>query len=269
VFIATDGDTILDKHFVEEIEGTLAERPDAVAVCGYVKSFKYNWITACREMEYVIGQNIHKVAQSYLHSIFVIPGCAGAFRTSMFRGIVDFDHDTLTEDLDFTYKLHENYLPIVYNQRAISYTQDPATLGAYINQMRRWYGGGWQNLRKHFSITKKPNNSLQLSLNYIEGFLFSLALFAMPFINIRFFEYFFVPYIVTIMLFGTYAAIVRRRFDLFYYAPTYTIIVFVNAYIFIEQFWLEIIIQKTNLVWFQPERRSIGDESAHNLVAKS
>ena len=159
IFIATDGDTVLDPYLVEEIEKSFLENPNAVAVGGYVQSLKHNWLTACREIDYIVGQNLYKVAQANVGALFVIPGCAGAFRTEIFRKHIRFDHDTLTEDLDFTYKLHENYFEIIYNRKAIAYTQDPATLGEYINQMRRWYSGGWQNLKKHYWLLKKPGNS--------------------------------------------------------------------------------------------------------------
>lgn len=258
VFVASDGDTILESHFIELVEKTYLEQPDVVAVCGYVKSLKYNWLTACREMEYVIGQNFFKVAQSYIDAVFVIPGCAGAFKTDVFLSAIKFDHDTLTEDLDFTYKFHELGMRIVYVREVIAYTQDPATLSSYINQMRRWYSGGWQNLRKHVRQLQKPNNVFQISMNYIEGFVFSVTFFISPLINLRFFEYFIIPFFFSILCIGLYAAISRKRWDIFYYAPTYIILVYVNAYIFLEQFWSEIVMQKTHLVWFHPERREIS-----------
>ena len=256
VFFATDGDTILDEKVVEEVEKTFASDPLIVAIGGYVKSLKYNWLTACRELDYIIGQNLHKVAQSYIDAVFVIPGCAGAFRTAVFKEHIKFDHDTLTEDLDFTYKLHKNYFKIHYNKNVIAYTQDPATLPEYINQMRRWYGGGWQNLRKHYMVIGKPNNALQLSLTYIEGLVFSLALFIFPIINIKFFQFFLIPYLIFLVIIGIYASILRKRIDLLLYAPTYLVLVFVNAWVFLEQFWKEIVLRRTNLTWFHPERRS-------------
>ena len=257
IFIATDGDTVLDPLLVESAEKVYQEQPDIVAVCGYVKSLRYNWLTAYRETEYVVGQTLFKVAQAYLDAIFVIPGCSGAFKTKTFREVIRFDHDTLTEDLDFTYKFHELGLRIAYSKEMVAYTQDPDTLSSYVNQMRRWYAGGWQNLRKHFHILKKPNNVFQLSLNYIEGFVFSIAFFAAPLINIRFFEYFFVPFFLYILFVGALAGIVRRRWDLFLYSPTYMILAYVNAYIFLEQFWIEVVLKKDNLTWFQPERREM------------
>jgi cellulose synthase/poly-beta-1,6-N-acetylglucosamine synthase-like glycosyltransferase len=258
IFIATDGDTLLDPKLVQIAEETFDEQKDIVAICGYVKSLKYNWLTACREIEYVIGQTLFKVAQGYLDAIFVIPGCAGAFHTKTFKKVIRFDHDTLTEDLDFTYKFHRLGLRIAYAQGMIAYTQDPDTLSSYINQMRRWYAGGWQNLRKHFHILKKPNNSFQLSVSYIEGFIFSVALFIAPFFNIRFYEYFIVPFLTFVLLLGGLSAIMRKRWDLFFYSPTYFVLVFINAYIFLEQFWFEIVQKRSNLVWFQPKRREIS-----------
>ncbi len=256
IFIATDGDTILDKNFVAEIEKSYNSTNNIVAVGGYVKSLPYNWLTACRELDYIVGQNLHKQAQANVGALFVIPGCAGAFATKLFNYYIKFDHDTLTEDLDFTYKLHKNYFNIGYNKNAIASTQDPATLPQYINQMRRWYCGGWQNLRKHYEVFGKPNNALQLSLTYVEGLVFSLALFMFPIVNIKFFQFFLIPYFIFIISLGLYGAIIRKRIDLLLYSPTYILLVFIHAYLFLEQFWKEIVLRKTNLVWFHPERRA-------------
>ncbi|MCP6756997.1 hypothetical protein NL533_35750, partial [Klebsiella pneumoniae] len=62
-------------------------------------------------------------------------------------------------------------------------TQDPPTLTNYINQMRRWYDGGWQNLLKHYKIAQNPVRALELSLIYIEGLAFSILLFLVPILN--------------------------------------------------------------------------------------
>jgi cellulose synthase/poly-beta-1,6-N-acetylglucosamine synthase-like glycosyltransferase len=54
-----DGDTILDKDFVKYIEPHFEDKK-TVAVAGYVTSIKNNWLTACREIDYTFGQNIHR-----------------------------------------------------------------------------------------------------------------------------------------------------------------------------------------------------------------
>lgn len=155
--------------------------PQVFAVAGYIKSMKRNWITACRELDYLIGQDVHKKAQSYLHAVLVIPGCAAAFRTELFRNVISFDHDTLTEDLDFTYKIHRQNMTIRFDKDAVVYTQDPDTLNDYVNQMRRWIGGGWQNLLKHWDIVLfRPGHTIEISLVYVEGLLFGLLFFILP-----------------------------------------------------------------------------------------
>ena len=118
VLITTDGDTMLDPHFVEHIERDF-EDPKVAAVGGYVRSLKYNWLTACRALDYAVGQNIDKLAQDYIDYLFVIPGSAGAFRTHIFKNELKFDHDVLAEDLDITYKLHRLGYKIKYDRNAV------------------------------------------------------------------------------------------------------------------------------------------------------
>lgn len=254
IFIATDGDTILDSKFVEKIEPHF-KNPKVGAVAGYVKSIKNNWLTACREIDYTIGQDLHKKAQSNMKFLFVIPGCAGAFRTKLFKDLIQFEHDTLTEDLDFTYKMHTAYTDIAFEKKAVVYTQDPFTLYAYVNQIRRWYSGGWQNLKKHLpAVINRPLVALELSLMYTEGLVFSTLLFMMPFVSLSFFIFYLASTLMFILAIGTYSAIKKKRIDLLLYAPLYMILVFVNALIFLEQFASEIIMGRKLDIWFKPER---------------
>jgi biofilm PGA synthesis N-glycosyltransferase PgaC len=255
LFLATDGDTLLDREFVAQAVNHFID-PDVVALGGYVKSLKYNLITACRELDYTVCQDIHKQGQAILGAIFVIPGCAGVFRTSFFKEHITFDHDTITEDLDFTYKIYKMGKKIVYEPNCIVYTQDPPTFGSYVNQLRRWAGGGWQNLRKHHDIIGvRWQHAVELSLMYVEGFAFSLMLFVIPLINLPLFGYFVLSHLAVGLMFGLYAAIKRQRLDLLLCFPLYVFLGYVNAYIFLEQFTKEIVFRQKNMVWFHPERK--------------
>ncbi len=253
IFIATDGDTILDPRYVEYIERDFAD-PQVAAVCGGIRSIRYNWLTALRQMEYSVSQEIHKRAQSYLNFLFVIPGCSGAFRTELFRKYITFDHDTVAEDLDFTFKFHKNNLKIAYDKKAMVYTQDPPTLGSYIAQVRRWYAGGWQNLVKHFWVIESPLAALELTLMYTEGIIFSVILLVTPFINIRYFIYTLVFSLGFTLLSGLYASIESKRPDIFFYSPAYLFLMFVNLWVFIERFVREIFFKERDMSWHQPQR---------------
>jgi len=254
VVVTTDADTLLKSNFVEEIENDF-QNPNVAAVAGTVKSMPYNWITLCRAFEYTIGQYIHKLAQSYMNYIFVMPGAASAFRVDMFRKYITFDHDTITEDLDFTYKLHLKQFKIVYNRQAITYTQDPTNLSDYINQMRRWFGGGWQNVVKHHSIiTTKPIRAFELSILYSEGLIFSILIFLIPLINLWFALLVIIGFFQITLIFAIWAAIKEKRWKLLFVPFPYMILMYVNAYIYLEQFVKEVVFRRKNLVWFKPGR---------------
>jgi len=112
---------------------------------------------------------------------------------------------------------------------------------------------------KHWKkIVGRPAIAFELSLMYFEGLVFSALLFVMPFINPNFFKNFLVGYVVFMAVVGGYAALRRRRWDLFLYSPFYVFIVFVNAWIFLEQFTKEVVLRKKMLVWFKPERKVIA-----------
>jgi cellulose synthase/poly-beta-1,6-N-acetylglucosamine synthase-like glycosyltransferase len=255
IVVMTDADTLLSPNFASEIEREFRQRPDVVAVSGYVRSLPHNWLTLCRAFDYAVGQTIHKVAQNYLNYIFVMPGAASAFRTSIFRKHITFDHDTITEDLDFTYKIHRHNLTISFNPKAISHTQDPATLHDYINQMRRWYGGGWQNLLKHYRIVPLSLiRSLELSLLYGEGVIFSILLFLIPVINVWFGLWLLIGYFGVALPLALWAAVVERRPMLVLAPIPNAFLLYVNAYIYLEQFTKEVMLRKKNLIWFKPER---------------
>ncbi len=268
IMIATDGDTILHEKFAEEIEKDFITTPELSVVAGYVQSTKYNILTAIREIDYTIGQDIYKRAQEYVQFLLVIPGCAGAFRTELFRdGTVQFDHDTLTEDLDFTYKLNAQEKLIKLNYNAIVFTQDPPTIHSYINQMRRWYGGGWQNLKKHFPlIISKPSASLILATTYLEGTVFNFALYFLFFINTRLFLELMLLYCIVGTCMGIYAAARKRRLDLLLVGPLIPLTTLLNAYILMEQLVIEVLLRRKNMTWFHPERKTVVMEG--NNLAK-
>jgi cellulose synthase/poly-beta-1,6-N-acetylglucosamine synthase-like glycosyltransferase len=258
VFASTDGDTLLDKNFAERLEIDF-QNDKVAAVAGYVRSIKSNWITAYRSFEYIIGQQLHKQAQSILSFVFVIPGASGGFRTSVFREFVNFDHDTLTEDLDFTYKLHKNNFKIVYDKKAIVYTQDPDTLSSYIGQVTRWFCGGWQNLKKHFDsdLFDDPRRVLELSLMYCEGLVFTSLLFITPFLNLIYALKSMVLFYFIVAIEVIFAAIIEKRIDILSVLISSPFMIYINSYVFLKTFISEIILGKKNLVWYHPARRAI------------
>lgn len=253
ILVVTDGDTLVSRNFLTEVQKTF-QNSDVSAMAGYVSSQNINWLTTCRALDYLIGQNVHKLAQSHLGFLFVIPGAAGAFRLRHVAKYFHFDHDTVTEDLDLTFKLHRDNLKIVYNTQAVVTTQDPTDLHGYVNQMRRWFGGGWQNLRKHLDIVTTPSRVLELSIMYSEGLIFSLLIFLVPLINLKIAAIGLLISLIYAYIFAVYGSIKLKRTDLLVAPLFYVFIMYVNAYIFIEQFIQQIVLGRKIEFWFKPER---------------
>jgi cellulose synthase/poly-beta-1,6-N-acetylglucosamine synthase-like glycosyltransferase len=222
-----------------------------------VESRKNNWITNVREINYLIGQNVYKRAQSYINALFVLIGCGSAFKTKDFRETVTFDHDNITEDLDFTYKLKLSNKKILLRENAIVYTQDPNNLKSYFKQLYRWHSGGWYCLKKNISILKKPNNALILSLIYLEGLLMGCALLLAPlliFWDIRYFLLFILLTLMITCVSSSYGIFKAKRYNLFFYIPHQYALGLIEQTIFIYTFFKEFIFNKKNLVWYKPDR---------------
>lgn len=261
IVVMTDADTTLHRDFVSRIEADFAQdtTQTMAAVAGYVSSKRYNWITACREIDYIIGQTIFKRAQSIIGYIYVMPGCATAIRTSVLQSL-SFYHDTVTEDLDLTFQIHLKELSIHYDMEAIVYTQDPPNLTSYIRQMKRWYGGGWQNIRKYWSIMlKNPSAGFVLSSIFIDWVIYSAITLLTPILYpVFFFTYLLPAYFFGAFLFALYASIQSGRWDLILYFPFYVVIIFVNAFIIGYEFLREVVFRRRDMLWERADRVSIN-----------
>lgn len=257
IVVMTDADTMLDKNFIKETLKSFRKDKKLVAVSGFVNSKKNNWLTSVREIDYLICQTIYKKAQSKINALFVLVGCGTAFRKKEFLESVSFDHDNITEDLDFTYQLKLAGKRIEFNDKAIIYTQDPNTLKSYFKQIYRWYSGGWTCLRKNIKILRKPNEALILSLIYLEGLILGALFVLSPLliaINFKLFLYLFLTDFILMSGCLVYGAIKFKRYNLFFFIPHHYFIHILNQVIFLYTFVREIILNKKNLVWQRAER---------------
>ena len=256
IFITTDADTSLDKNFVEETIKNFKDKTIS-AVCGFVESDNENWITRVREIDYLIGQTIYKKAQAIINAVIVLAGCASAFRTEDFKETITFEHDNITEDLDFTYKLKLAHKKILFSNKLIVYTQDPNNIKSYLKQIYRWFSGGWTCLKKNIKIVKQANNALILSMIYLEGLIMGGVFILSPFFlffGLRYFLYFFLFEFILTSLCLSYGAIKYKKYYLFFYIPHHYVLRIMGEVIFLLTFVKEIILNKKNLIWHKPRR---------------
>jgi cellulose synthase/poly-beta-1,6-N-acetylglucosamine synthase-like glycosyltransferase len=151
-----DADTEIDKKYFKVIRDCFRNDPTIDIICGRPKSLPHNWLTAHRAVQYWAFHAVHKAAQAKMSAILVVPGCAGIYTVNALRKIV-WSPDTRIGDMDATIQAAKLGMKIVFEPKAIVYTQDPSNLRDYTNQLyRRWNRGLWMNMRKHGLLWKGP-----------------------------------------------------------------------------------------------------------------
>ncbi|HUP63944.1 MAG TPA: glycosyltransferase family 2 protein, partial [Thermoanaerobaculia bacterium] len=139
--------------------------PKVGAIAGNVKVVnRHNIWTRLQALEYIEGLNIVRKAQGFLRTVNVIPGPIGIFRRSVLERVGGYDSDTFAEDFDLTVKVLADGWQIVYEPKAIAFTEAPEVLLDIIKQRYRWSRGILQTLRKQRRLFTKTEGNLTTTL---------------------------------------------------------------------------------------------------------
>lgn len=157
IAVTIDADTLIAPDALARIASWFID-PEVGAVCGNVKvGNRGGWLGLAQSIDYVGGLNIDRRAQATLGCVVTVPGAMGAFRRSAVAAAGGFSGDTLTEDTDLTIALLRARWKIVYDDRAVAWTEVPATLSGLFRQRMRWLRGNLQCAWKHRSgLTDGP-----------------------------------------------------------------------------------------------------------------
>ena len=146
--VCMDGDSRLERGTLRAAMRHFTD-PKIGAVAGNVKVANRATMWArLQALEYIEGLNMARRAQGFLHVVNIIPGPIGIFRRETLSDVGGYDSDTFAEDADLTLKILTAGWQIVYEARAIAYTEAPEALLDLIKQRYRWTRGILQALRK-------------------------------------------------------------------------------------------------------------------------
>ena len=140
------------RHFVD---------PRVGAVAGNVKVVNRRSLwTRLQALEYIEGLNLPRRAQGFMRAVNIVPGPLGVFRRDVLVAVGGYDSDTFAEDADLTLKVLTAGWHIVYEPRAIAWTEAPETLHDLIKQRYRWTRGILQALGKRSSWLASPKGGV-------------------------------------------------------------------------------------------------------------
>jgi len=147
------------RHFVD---------PNVAAVAGNVKvANRDNLWSRLQALEYVEGLNMARRAQGFLRVVNIVPGPIGVFRRDVLLRLGGYDSDTFAEDADLTLKLLTDGWHVVYEERAIAFTEAPETLLELLKQRYRWTRGILQALRKRARWIVAPRHGVAIWLSFV------------------------------------------------------------------------------------------------------
>ena len=149
IVVMVDGDTVFEPGTVHELALRFSD-PAVGAVSGNTKVANRGGVLGrWQHIEYVIGFNLDRRLFDVAECMPTVPGAVGAFRRSALRRVGGVSDDTLAEDTDLTMALCRDGWRVVYEDRAVAWTEAPASLGALWRQRYRWCYGTLQAMWKH------------------------------------------------------------------------------------------------------------------------
>jgi cellulose synthase/poly-beta-1,6-N-acetylglucosamine synthase-like glycosyltransferase len=153
----------------------------------------YSFLTQVQAM-FLDAHFILEHSARYLSGrFFNFNGTAGIWRKECITSAGCWQHDTLTEDLDLSYRAQLMGWQFVFVPQAVTPAELPVEINAFKSQQHRWSKGGIETARKLFPVIIRSNLNwwvklealfhLSCNINYL--LVFMIALLAYPALAIR------------------------------------------------------------------------------------
>ncbi|MET1064294.1 MAG: glycosyltransferase family 2 protein [Arthrobacter sp.] len=149
VLMFVDADGIFSRHTVEKmLQGFEDERTGAV--CGDDRPVNLNRVQT-RMLAFIshIGTGMVRRALTVIGCLPIVSGNIGAFPRRVLEEIGVFREDTVGEDLELTWRVHQAGYRVVFAPRALVYAESPSTIAALWRQRVRWARGLLQTMAVH------------------------------------------------------------------------------------------------------------------------
>jgi peptidoglycan-N-acetylglucosamine deacetylase len=184
-YVGIDADTVIARDAISNLVCHFAD-PSVGAVAGNAKvGNRINLWTRWQALEYITSQNFERRALDLFDVVTVVPGAIGAWRTEAVRHGGGYPVNTVAEDADLTMSLLEQGYKVIYEDRALAFTEAPATVRGLMRQRFRWSFGTLQAVYKHHKAFLKNQAMGFFALPNIVIFQILLPLVS-PFIDLMF-----------------------------------------------------------------------------------
>lgn len=147
--VLVDGDTIFARDALLRLALRMRD-PRVGAVSGNTKvANRRGLLGRWQHLEYVMGFNLERRMFDVLGTMPTVPGAIGAFKRATLGDVGGLRSRTLAEDTDLTMAICRSGWQVVYEPRAIAWTEAPSSLRQLWRQRYRWCYGTMQSMWKH------------------------------------------------------------------------------------------------------------------------
>lgn len=155
IYVGIDADGVIAHDAITNLVCHFAD-PKIGAVAGNAKvGNRVNLWTRWQALEYITSQNFERRALDLFDVVMVVPGAIGAWRTDAVRQGGGYHTNTVAEDADLTMNLLEQGYSVIYEDRALAFTEAPENMDGLMRQRFRWSFGILQAIFKHRGAISK------------------------------------------------------------------------------------------------------------------
>ncbi|HEX9199929.1 MAG TPA: glycosyltransferase [Acidobacteriaceae bacterium] len=185
IYVGIDADGVIAHDAITNLVSHFAD-PKIGAVAGNAKvGNRINLWTRWQALEYITSQNFERRALDLFDVVMVVPGAIGAWRTAAVKRGGGYHTNTVAEDADLTMNLLEQGYSVIYEDRALAFTEAPVDMNGLMRQRFRWSFGILQAIFKHRGAIAKRRAMGLFALPNTLIFQILLPLFS-PFIDLAF-----------------------------------------------------------------------------------
>lgn len=174
-----DGDAILDHYAVTWMMWHFLHSARVGAVTGNPRIRTRSTLLGCiqvGEFSGIIG--LIRRAQRIYGRVFTVSGAICSFRRSALHQVDYWREDTLTEDIDISWRLQLAYWDVRFEPRALCWILMPETLRGFFKQRLRWAVGGGEAIKKYSPqvFQWKSRRMLGVYIEYATSILWSYTM---------------------------------------------------------------------------------------------
>lgn len=179
LILMMDADCFLEREALKAMAWHFVASPRVGGVTGNPRIINRSGLLGKVQVgEYSSIIGLIKRTQRILGKVLTVSGVIAAFRRSAIVKCGLFDSDTVTEDIDMTWKLERRFWDVRFEPRALCWILAPETLSGLWKQRLRWAQGGVEVIKKHFDIwfSWKQRRFWPVYIEYTLSIFWSFAL---------------------------------------------------------------------------------------------